>query len=233
MSGNIRQPDTITRFSNNLALWVERLVLWLAKHWPAVFNVTFLIYVGLPFLAPILLAYGYHNIANIIYRLYSYTCHQLPSRAYYVAGEQVALCHRDVAIYGAMVLGGLIFALMRARLKPLHVGWYFLLILPMAMDGGMGLLGEISQVVPVVILWPAGLITMGGLAHFLHRRGRLSRHWPVIFGCGLLALLYLQFVGPYSSDIYRRNITGVLFGFSTVWLVYPYFEEAFHDSRNH
>lgn len=56
-------------------------------------------------------------------------------------GYKVALCERDVGIYGGILLGGLVFGLVRKRLKPLSV-WRWLLIgvLPIAIDGGTQLL---------------------------------------------------------------------------------------------
>lgn len=60
-------------------------------------------------------------------------------------GWKVALCERDVAIYGALFLGGLIFSipLLRNRLRPIPIWLYFILgILPIALDGGIQLLSE-------------------------------------------------------------------------------------------
>jgi uncharacterized membrane protein len=56
-------------------------------------------------------------------------------------GHKVALCERDVAIYGAVLAAGLLFALMRPRLRPLSLRWFVLLALPMAIDGGTQLFG--------------------------------------------------------------------------------------------
>lgn len=225
------QSDPITQFSNRVGRWVEFGVLALARHWLWLANGAMLIYVGLPFLAPWLLANGHTTAANTIYRLYSYACHQIPSRAYYVAGEQVALCHRDVAIYGTLLFGGLAFGLVRRRLKPLAGRWYLLLILPMALDGGLQLVSEAGDVVPPALVSVVGLAAIVGLALFLHRSGRLGWPWWVVLGGTLLGLGYVQFIGPYHSDVYRRTLTGFLFGFATVWLAYPYLEESFCDIR--
>jgi uncharacterized membrane protein len=53
-------------------------------------------------------------------------------------GYKVALCERDVAIYGAMLLGGLIYALLRRRGVRAMPFWLFLLVgvVPMGLDGG-------------------------------------------------------------------------------------------------
>ena len=63
-------------------------------------------------------------------------------------GYKVAVCERDVAIYGAILFSGLIFALLRHRLRKPGRPWpklpiwlYALLLLPMAVDGGTQLVG--------------------------------------------------------------------------------------------
>ncbi len=66
-------------------------------------------------------------------------------------GYKVAFCERDVAIYGGILLGGLAFALVRGRVKPLSIWiWLFVGVLPMAIDGG-------SQLISGTPLLPAGL----------------------------------------------------------------------------
>jgi uncharacterized membrane protein len=52
-------------------------------------------------------------------------------------GFKVALCERDVGIYGGILLGGLIFSRVRGRIKPLPIwAWFVFGVLPMAIDGG-------------------------------------------------------------------------------------------------
>lgn len=58
-------------------------------------------------------------------------------------GFKVALCERDVGIYGGILIGGLIFARVRGRgrLRPLPVwAWLVFGVLPMAIDGGTQLI---------------------------------------------------------------------------------------------
>ena len=63
------------------------------------------------------------------------------------SGYKVALCQRDVAIYGGILLSGLFFGLIRKRLKPLPIiAWAVFGILPLAIDGGSQLLGFIPLI---------------------------------------------------------------------------------------
>jgi len=59
-------------------------------------------------------------------------------------GYKVALCERDVAIYGSIFLAGVAFTFLRHRLKPLPIlGWFIIGILPLALDGGSQLISAL------------------------------------------------------------------------------------------
>lgn len=55
-------------------------------------------------------------------------------------GYKTAFCQRDIAYYGGLWVGGLVFGLVRRRLKPLSLLAFGLFLLPMAIDGGTQLL---------------------------------------------------------------------------------------------
>lgn len=63
------------------------------------------------------------------------------------AGWKVAICERDVAIYGSILLAGLVFGLLRPRLKrgnkmvKMPLWLYLLMLLPIAVDGFTQLFG--------------------------------------------------------------------------------------------
>lgn len=56
-------------------------------------------------------------------------------------GYKVAICQRDVATWGAILLTGLLFGLTRRRWRPLALRWYVLFLVPLAVDGATQLLG--------------------------------------------------------------------------------------------
>jgi uncharacterized membrane protein len=65
-------------------------------------------------------------------------------------GYKVSLCQRDIAIYAAIFIGGLLFARVRRKLRPAPLLLYLVLgIGPIALDGGSQLLGT-----PPLSLWP-------------------------------------------------------------------------------
>ena len=62
-----------------------------------------------------------------------------------LVGYKIALCERDVAIYLAMLIFGIIFGLTGRRIKPLHWAlWILIGIAPIALDGFSQLLSQFN-----------------------------------------------------------------------------------------
>ena len=211
----------------------DRFSLWMADHWLFVVNLLFIIYLGLPVLAPVLMKAGATMPASVIYTAYSPLCHQLGFRSFFLFGEQpyypraaagvqgaitfgkatgidendllaarafrgneqlgykIAICERDVAIYGAIILFGLLFALTRRRIPPLHWAlWLLLAIAPIGLDGFSQLFSQLP--IPAI----ASIL-------------------------------------PYrESTPFLRVLTGFLFGFGTAWFGLPYVEESMRETRD-
>jgi uncharacterized membrane protein len=212
---------------------------WLARHYLALLNLIIFLYVGLPFLAPVLQKINSPAAARVIYRIYSPLCHQFAFRSFFLFGEQayyplkeagvsgvqtleqvsglvdlanpfsasrlaaraytgdefvgykVALCERDVAIYGAMLLFGLIYGLTGRRMRGLHwLAWILLFLGPIGLDGFSQLFSQLN-------------------------------------------LPWLAQVLPYrESTPFLRVLTGGLFGFGTAWFAVPNLEESMRETRH-
>jgi uncharacterized membrane protein/glutaredoxin len=85
---------------------------------------------------------GYQDLAN------PYSVSRLSARQYIgdaTVGYKVALCERDVAIYGAIVLFGLIYGLTKRKLPPLHWALWILIGLgPIGLDGFSQLFSQLN-----------------------------------------------------------------------------------------
>lgn len=67
-------------------------------------------------------------------------------------GFKVALCERDIAIYGGIFLAGVAFSAVRHRVKPVPIWLWFLIgLVPIALDGGTQLLSAIP--LSVISAW--------------------------------------------------------------------------------
>jgi uncharacterized membrane protein len=72
-------------------------------------------------------------------------------------GWKMALCQRDLAMYGALFLGGILFGLLRTRVRPLSLVGYLLCLVPMFIDGGTQLIG-LRESIPVLRVFTGGLL---------------------------------------------------------------------------
>ncbi len=207
----------------------DKFSLWLTRNYMWIFNVALLIFVGLPFMAPVFEKNGMQIPAKIIYTVYSPLCHQFGFRSWFLYGEQpayprdlagqpgvsfeqatgispldvidakayigndqlgykVAICERDVAIYGGILLFGLLFTVTGRRMK--SIPWYFWIllgILPMGIDG----VSQLPSLLAINLTWLP-----------------LRESTPLL-----------------------RTITGLLFGLTTAWYGYPFIEESMVQSR--
>jgi uncharacterized membrane protein len=214
----------------------DKISFWISKHYLAIFNLFLILYIGLPFMAPIFKKAGWNTPAEVVYKIYSPLCHQWAFRSFFLFGEQayyphaaakisgvltfeqvsgitdltdpsriqarlfegnallgykVALCERDVAIWGAMALFGLVYALTGRKLPKLHwLIWVLVGIGPIGLDGFSQLFSQIPS--------------------------------P-----------FIQSILPYrESTPLLRVLTGFLFGLTTAWFMFPLIEESMADTRH-
>jgi uncharacterized membrane protein len=131
----------VTGRKREMVIFLDRAVLAFARHWLAFFNLFMGVLIGLSLVPPILMGAGWAVPAQALYLAYRLICHQVWSRHYLLFGYPTALDHRSLAIYGSILVAGLAFDLVRARLRPLPWPAYLLFIAPMALDGFTQLFG--------------------------------------------------------------------------------------------
>jgi uncharacterized membrane protein len=118
-------------------------------------------------------------------------------------GYKMALCERDMAIYGFVLVFGLIYALLRhrVRIRPLPVLVFILIgMVPIALDGFSQLFGYYAT--------PIDGSTPGDI------QATLS-----------------QIFALRESPPWMRTATGALFGFMLGWLIYPHIEVGMKSSE--
>lgn len=76
------------------------LFYWLVQHWLRLVILGLVLYVGLPFAAPVLMHVGAEGPARLIYTLYSPLCHQLGFRSWFLFGAQTAYPLRAAGVGG-------------------------------------------------------------------------------------------------------------------------------------
>jgi uncharacterized membrane protein len=84
-------------------------------------------------------------------------------------GYKMALCERDMAIYGGMFLFGIVYALTNRRIKPLHwIAWILIGMAPIGLDGFSQLFSQmewtwLSSILPYRESTPFLRVLTGGL----------------------------------------------------------------------
>lgn len=136
--------------------------------------------VSLPIIAPLLLKLSetltfLSGFANLIYLIYSFTCHQFAYRSLYLFDYQFAWCARDTGIWLGMLLG----AIFVRYYKPLKWYWIIPFVIPIALDGGIQTIATLVGVQP-----------SGPVGSPLYISGNVIRFMSgAIFGIGLSMLI--------------------------------------------
>jgi len=203
-----------------LAERLTRAVHRLARHWLAIFNTLAGLYIGGALLPPVLIKLGRTGIANALYAFYSLMCHQYPFRSWFlfgqrfaypltesipvlemnalrhfvgdpVTGYKMALCQRDIAIYGVIFLAGLGYALVRKKrdMRPWPLWAYFVFgIMPMMLDGGIQWISYLAWTPLHLIPQPFETIPL------------MRTLTGALFGFGVVATAY-PYMNEYFADV--------------------------------
>jgi uncharacterized membrane protein len=69
---------------------------WIGDHWFETFLVVYGLWVFSPFLAPFFMYIGWSGMGKAIYFIYSFFCHQLPERSFFLFGDKTMYSLREV-----------------------------------------------------------------------------------------------------------------------------------------
>jgi uncharacterized membrane protein len=90
--------------------------------------------------APLLQASDHSAIAAVIYKAFSYLCHQIPERSFHLAGHQFAVCSRCTGLYAGFAFATLGYPLIRSlkRTDTPRIIWLLLAAVPLTIDFALG-----------------------------------------------------------------------------------------------
>lgn len=218
-----------------------KLFYLISRHWLAVFVVVYGAFVGLPFLAPAFMHFGWEAPARGLYFFYSFLCHQLPDRSLFLFGPKGMVTLPEIQAAGQEITNPL---LLRQFIGNAMMGWKVAWSDRMvSMYGGIlvaalmwGAFRRLSR--PLPLWWMVLLalpIAIDGGTHFLSDLSgldqgfRYTNAWlAALTGSGLPADFYLgNALGSFNS--WMRWITGILFAFGIVWYGFPYLDETARD----
>lgn len=119
----------------------NRAAGWFQCHWLSLIAGALALLLAGTLVTPLLYAAGWPQIGGALFATYHLICAQVPSHSYFLLGYQLAMCARNLAIYGSLFAGSLLFRWARAWLHALDWRLWLVTMLPMALDGGTQLFG--------------------------------------------------------------------------------------------
>ncbi len=120
-------------------------------------------------------------------------------------GYKVAWSDRMVWMYGSIFAAGLVFALVRRRVRPLSWRTFLLLLLPLALDGGTHVISDLFGV---------------------GQGFRYTNAWLAALTGGVFGPQFYVGNAPGSFNFLMRMVTGILSGVAVVWFAYPHVQRA-------
>lgn len=228
--------------------WAARINGWFAQHWLLTFNTAWGIFVTLPWLAPTFMALGLTWPSRAIYFVYSFFCHQLPERSWFLFGPAFSYTPAQIAQAWGLTLPQISNELIRRQfIGTPDLGWkiawsdrmvalftsifLFGLLYALLRQQGLRFKG-ISAWLLLLFILP---LAVDGTTHFINDVLQLdfreTNQWAVALSGGIfLADFYAgDLLGSLNSVL--RVITGFLFGLGVVGFLWPLMDREFLPRR--
>jgi len=237
----VSASSTIPRSSlqTQRILLMKRIVLGFARHWLLFVNLLIAIWVGLPWLAPVFMHLGWNSAGNAIYFIYSFQCHQLPERSFFLFSRQSMYSLAEIQT--AWRHTNDMFILRQFIGNP-EMGWkvawsdrmvsMYTSILPASL-----LYGLVRKRMKPISFWMFALLlvpmAIDGGTHALSDLAGIGQGfrdtniWLQILTHHALPITFYQGDALGSLNSWMRLITGVLFGFGVVGFAFPYINDSF------
>lgn len=214
---------------------------WVLQHWIVVFALILGLYIGLPFLAPVLMHLGWLEGGKAIYTLYSTQCHQLPQRSFFLFGDKTMYPLSEVQNVWNNTLNPLI---LRQFVGNPEMGWKVAWSDRMvSMYSSILVFGLLwwpfRQRIKPLSWWGFILLMMpmaiDGISHFisdfagLGQGFRDSNAWFAALTNNAFPVTFYAGDAFGSINSWLRLLTGVSFGVATVWLGFPYLNDWLED----
>jgi copper ion binding protein len=221
----------------------DRFTHWFGRYWLLVFSLAYGFFVGLPFLAPVLMQIGWEAPGRVIYFIYTFLCHQLPQRSFFLFGPQGMYELSTIQAAWENTLNPLV---LRQFIGNPGMGWkvawsdrmvsMYTSILVVAW-----LWYPLRKRIKALPLWGFVLFTLpifvDGSTHLLSDLAgigqgfRDSNTWlAALTGDAFSPGFYAgDALGSFNS--WMRLLTGTLFGLGIVWYGFPYIEETARLAR--
>jgi uncharacterized membrane protein len=214
---------------------------WLTRHWFLVFGSIFGLWVWLPFLAPVLMHVGWSAAGKSLYFIYSFFCHQLPERSFFLFGRSPMYSLGQIQVAGTNTINPF---LLRQFIGNASMGWkvawsdrmisFYTSIWLFAVAWW-----PIRRKLKPLPWWAFALfllpIVLDGGTHAVSDLAgighgfRDSNLWLAELTNNFLPSWFCTGDALGSFNSWMRLITGVVASLGLVWFAFPYVEESFGE----
>jgi uncharacterized membrane protein len=207
---------------------------WMGIHWFGTFLAVYGLWVFLPYFAPIFMHVGWTGAGRTIYLIYSFFCHQLPERSFFLFGEKPMYSLSEIQAAWQNTLNPFV---LRKFIGNETMGWkiawsdrmisfytsvWFFAVIWYPLRSGIKLLswwGFALLLLPMAIDGGTHMISdVAGIGQGFRYTNQwlailTNRTFPASFYAG-------DALGSFNS--WMRLITGLLAGLGLAWFLFPY-----------
>ena len=240
-ASSTQMAESLTPAKSSTSAGINR---WFERHWLFTLNTAWGIFVILPWFAPVFMVLGFTWPGRALYFIYSFFCHQLPERSWFLFGPQFSYTQAQIAAAWGVPLETLSNELIRRQfIGAAELGWkvawsdrmvamytsifLFGLLYALLRQRGVAIKG-ITWWLFIIFIVPMGL---DGTTHLINDALRLdfrqTNQWAVMLTGGLLPANFSAGDMFGSLNSLLRLVSGVLFGFGVVAFVWPLLDREF------
>lgn len=210
--------------------------------WFILFGLGLGIFVFLPFLAPVFMAMGWSSLGKAIYLIYSFFCHQLPERSYFLLGPQFTYSLAEIQSAWQNTNNPL---MLRQFIGNPAMGWKVAwsdrMISMYTATWFFGLAWwPLRRRVKPLPWWGLALfllpMAVDGFTHFfsdltgIGQGFRFTNAWLAALTNDAYPTSFYLGDAWGSFNSLMRLATGIFFGIGVVWFAFPYLHRSFSEA---
>jgi uncharacterized membrane protein len=207
--------------------------------WIVWFGIVYGIFITLPFIAPVFMDIGWKAAGNGLYFIYSFLCHQLPERSYFLFGSKFTYSLSEIQSAWQNTLNPMILRQFTGEPQMgWKVAWSDRMVSMYSSIWFFGLLWyPFRRRLPRLPFWGLVLfllpMALDGTTHLISdfagigQGFRDSNLWLAALTHNALPPTFYIGDAWGSFNSILRLLTGVFFGIGMVWFGFPYLDEAF------
>lgn len=208
------------------------------RNWFLWFSILYGMFVALPFLAPVMMYVGAELPGKAIYTVYSFLCHQLPERSFFLFGQKTMYSLAEIQSRFQQTTDP---AILRQFIGDPTTGWKVawsdrMISLYTSMLLFAWLWRLLRKSIPSINLYGFSLLALpmvvDGTSHLLSDLSglgagfRYTNQWLVALTGNAFPSWFYYGDGLGSFNSWMRLITGALFGLGVVWFLFPIFDRG-------